>query len=94
MAAKSNFDNPTPEIVQREIEALLAHLADSWARGDAKAYGELFCEEAQYVEAPGRRVRGRAAIAQSHQRSFDTFFKHTRIASGPPASDKLRQTLS
>jgi uncharacterized protein (TIGR02246 family) len=74
-----------PETVRREIEALLAGLADSWARGDAKAYGELFSEDAQYVEAPGRRVRGRAAIAQSHQHIFDTFFRHTRISGRTPA---------
>jgi uncharacterized protein (TIGR02246 family) len=82
---QSNLDNGTPEVVRREIEALLAHLADSWARGDGKAYGDPFSEDAQYVEAPGRRVHGRAAIVQSHQRIFDSFFKHTRVASSAPA---------
>ena len=82
---QSNFDHTTPESVRHEIEALLARMADSWARGDGKAYGELFCEDAQYVEAPGRRVRGRAAIAQSHQRIFDSFFRQTRIATETPA---------
>jgi uncharacterized protein (TIGR02246 family) len=83
-SVQSDLDRATQENVRREIEALLTRLADAWARGDGKAYGELFCEDAQYVEAPGRRVRGRAAIAQSHQRIFDSFFKNTRVASRTP----------
>jgi uncharacterized protein (TIGR02246 family) len=86
-----NADNATPDSVRREIEALLAQLAASWAMGDGKAYGELFCEDAQYVEAPGRRVRGKTAIAKSHQRIFDTFFRHTRVASRTPA--EIRQIV-
>jgi uncharacterized protein (TIGR02246 family) len=70
-----------PEAVRVEIEALLARLSEAWARGDGKAYGDVFCEDAQYVEAPGRRVRGREAIARSHQQIFASFFKNTRVVS-------------
>jgi uncharacterized protein (TIGR02246 family) len=75
--------------VSGEILALLAQLSAAWRLGDGRAYANLFCEDAQYVEAPGRRVRGRAAIAASHQRVFDGFLKNTSIAS--PAQPVIRQ---
>jgi uncharacterized protein (TIGR02246 family) len=77
------------DAIRPEIEALLRRLSDAWARGDGKAYADLFCEDAQYVEAPGRRVHGRAAIAQSHQQIFDSFLKNTRVAG--PAPPVIRQ---
>jgi uncharacterized protein (TIGR02246 family) len=73
-----------PETIRIEIEGLLTRLSAAWACGDGKAYGDLFCENAQYVEAPGRRVHGRAAIAQSHQKIFDSVLKNTRVASATP----------
>ena len=85
----TNMNDTAPGAIRLEIEALLKRLSDAWARGDGKAYGNLFCDDAQYVEAPGRRVRGRAAIAQSHQRIFDSFFKGTRVAT--PAPPVIRQ---
>ncbi len=81
---ESRLATGTPISDRSEIEALLERMADAWAKGDGKAYGDLFCEDAQYVEAPGRRVHGRAAIAQSHQRIFDSILKHTRVASRTP----------
>jgi uncharacterized protein (TIGR02246 family) len=85
----TNVNDTAPEAIRLEIEALLKRLSDAWARGDGRAYGNLFCDDAQYVEAPGRRVRGRAAIAQSHQRIFDSFFKGTCVAT--PAPPVIRQ---
>jgi uncharacterized protein (TIGR02246 family) len=80
-AMQTGVIDPAPEPVQGQIEALLARLSEAWARGDGTAYGLLFCEDAQYVEAPGRRVRGRDAIAHSHQRIFDSILKGTRVSS-------------
>jgi uncharacterized protein (TIGR02246 family) len=73
-----------PQAVRADVETLLAQLADAWAHGDGQAYGRLFFEDAQYVEAPGRRVRGAAAIARSHQQIFDGIFRNTRVASTTP----------
>lgn len=63
---------------------LMGCLSDSWERGDGEAYGKLFSEDAQYVTAPGERLHGRKAIANSHQRIFDTFFKGTRLGRDYP----------
>ena len=61
------------------INAILRKMAETWAAGDGAAYGDLFWEDANYVEATGNRVTGKAIIAQRHQAIFDSFFKNTRI---------------
>jgi uncharacterized protein (TIGR02246 family) len=63
---------------------LMDRMAQAWERGDGQAYGGLFSDDAQYVTAPGERLHGREAIAQSHQRVFDTFFKGTRLGRDYP----------
>ncbi len=67
------------------IRELLANMAEAWANGDGHAYGELFRSDAHYVTAPGERVIGRQAIADAHQKIFDSFFRHTRLGAGYPA---------
>ncbi len=63
---------------------LVERLADAWDRGDGEAYGSLFSEDAQYVTAPGERLHGAKAIAESHRRIFSTFFRETRLGRGYP----------
>jgi uncharacterized protein (TIGR02246 family) len=62
------------------IQSVLERMRAAWGAGDAVAYADNFSEDAQYVEAPGRRVHGRRAIAESHQRIFDTVFRKTRVS--------------
>jgi uncharacterized protein (TIGR02246 family) len=69
---------------QAAIHDLLRRMREAWANGDGAAYGAVFAEDARYVNAPGQRVVGRRAIAESHQKIFDTFLKHTRIGRGYP----------
>lgn len=63
---------------------LMERMADAWERGDGEAYGALFAEDAQYVTAPGERLHGRRAIAESHQQIFNTFFKRTKVGRNYP----------
>ena len=63
---------------------LMDRMAQAWEQGDGEAYGALFSNDAQYVTAPGERLHGRKAIAQSHQHVFDTFFKGTRLGRDYP----------
>src|SRR5580698_7171185 len=71
------------------VRAVMARLREAWERGDGQAYASLFSEDAQYVTAPGERMRGRKSIADSHQEIFNTFFKETKLGQGYPSS--LRQ---
>lgn len=71
------------------IQRLLGQLREAWAHGDGVAYASLFTEDARYVEAPGIRRTGRQAIADSHQKIFDTFFAHTRVGGSYPRELQL-----
>jgi uncharacterized protein (TIGR02246 family) len=63
------------------ISDLLAQMRTAWEQGDGQAYGASFTEDAHYVNAPGQRVIGAAAIAATHQHVFETFFKNTHLGS-------------
>lgn len=70
---------------ERAIRDLLGRMSSAWEAGDGAAYAAEFTEDARYVAATGARSTGREAIAESHQKIFDTFFKGTRLGSGYPA---------
>jgi uncharacterized protein (TIGR02246 family) len=70
--------------VLEAVSDLMGRMSEAWERGDGKAYGALFAEDAQYVTAPGERLHGRKAIADSHQQIFDTIFKGTKLGRGYP----------
>jgi uncharacterized protein (TIGR02246 family) len=61
------------------IRALVGELVEAWNAGDGEAYGRPFADECDYVTFNGERVRGRAAIAASHQQLFDTHLKDSRL---------------
>jgi len=48
---------------------------------DAKAFGNLFTEDADWVSVAGIRVKGRAGIEAEHEKAFTTFFKSVTLAS-------------
>ena len=48
---------------------------------DAKAFGRLFTEDADWVSVAGIRVKGRAGIEAEHEKAFTTFFKSVTLAS-------------
>ena len=62
------------------IQDLFRQMNDGWRNGDGEAYAAPFAEDADYISAPGERVRGRREIAESHQRIFDGIFKGTRVS--------------
>jgi len=77
------------------IQTVLERLRTAWCAGDAVAYADNFSDDAQYVEAPGRRVHGRRAIAESHQRIFDTVFRKTRVSGrGEPTIRPISQHVA
>jgi uncharacterized protein (TIGR02246 family) len=67
------------------IQELLGRMRDAWGRGDGAAYASVFSEDARYVNAPGARSVGRQAIADSHQKIFDTVLAGTRLGDSYPA---------
>lgn len=61
------------------VRNLFGQLLDAWGRGDGHAYGVLFTGDADYVAFDGSNRRGTQAIADEHQRLFDTWLKGTRL---------------
>lgn len=72
-------DQPARPDDAAEIRALTAGLADAWNAGDGAAFAAAFTEDCDYVTFNGERHRGRAAVAESHQRLFDTHLKGSRL---------------
>lgn len=64
---------------QAALRILFQRLLEAWGRGDGPAYGALFTDDADYAGFDGSRTIGREAIAESHQRLFDTWLKGTRL---------------
>ena len=52
------------------IEKLMVGMSDAWNAADADAYGELFTEDASYVDVMGGLSRGRAEIVEGHRWLF------------------------
>ena len=61
------------------VRALFAELIAAWGRGDGHAYGALFTDDADYVGFDGSHTKGRRAIAEWHQKLFETWLKGTRL---------------
>jgi uncharacterized protein (TIGR02246 family) len=59
------------------IQAVVAGLAEAWGKGDGRAWGSYFTEDADFTAWFGLYLKGRDAIAAAHQQIFDTVYKNT-----------------
>ncbi|MFJ6759014.1 SgcJ/EcaC family oxidoreductase [Streptomyces sp. NPDC091273] len=62
------------------ICATLDALTDTWARGDADAYGRQFTEDGTYTTYIGSHYEGRADITEGHRALFSDFVKGSKLA--------------
>ena len=56
-------------------DRVLKQLEDAWNRGDGKAFGAPFAEDAEFVNIRGEHHSGRTPIAKGHQAIFDSIYK-------------------
>jgi uncharacterized protein (TIGR02246 family) len=71
-----------PQVADKHaIRALLARLAEAWAKGDASAYAACFTEDASYITFNGLFLKGRAENLSLHDALFKTILKGTTISS-------------
>ena len=78
--AEQNGDRPRfSGMDETAIRALLARMADAWARGDAEGYAECFTEDSDYVTFNGMHLRGRAENREMHAPLFKGVLKGSRI---------------
>ncbi|MFI6026797.1 SgcJ/EcaC family oxidoreductase [Amycolatopsis magusensis] len=57
------------------FEEIIIGMQRAWNAGDGAAWGSHFAEDADFVDAVGRIQRGRAVIADEHQKIFDTIYR-------------------
>jgi uncharacterized protein (TIGR02246 family) len=67
------------ETDEREIREVMGRLSQSWARGDAQAYGAEFTDDCDYLAFDGTRFRGPSEPAAHLARLFDTVLKDSRL---------------
>jgi len=61
------------------IKNLVKNLEDGWTKKDGNLFAKPFAEDADYVVVNGMYIKGKKAIAASHQSIFDSFYKETFI---------------
>ncbi|KAA2254068.1 SgcJ/EcaC family oxidoreductase [Solihabitans fulvus] len=71
--------NTAQQDAELAVRTLSDRLGDAWASADADAYGALFTEDADYVNAIGTHYTGRAAIVESHRALWRKIFRGTRL---------------
>ncbi|RKT84470.1 conserved hypothetical protein [Saccharopolyspora antimicrobica] len=53
-----------------QITALFERMCTAWTAGDARAYGECFTTDCDYVSYDGNRAQGREPVIASHDKLF------------------------
>ena len=67
---------------ENDIRDMFAQLVECWNRGDGLAFGELFTEDADYIDVTGNHSQGRQAIAQLHEFLFKGPLKGSKLEGG------------
>ena len=62
-----------------QIRDLVKTMENGWSAKDGKLFARPFAENADYVVVNGMYIKGKSAIAEGHQRIFDSFYKETNI---------------
>ena len=72
-AAADNGDEAAIRENVRQLEA-------GWNAKSGEQFARPFAADADYVVINGSYIKGREAIAQGHQRIFDTFYKESTLS--------------
>ena len=62
------------------IRAQIAQMMNGWNAKSGAEFAKPFAEDADYVVVNGMQIKGRAAIADGHQRIFDTIYQNSTIS--------------
>ena len=71
----------------RQLEA-------GWNAKSGAAFAKPFAEDADYVVINGMQIKGREAIAEGHQRIFDTVFKDSTLSLSVKQARMLRADVA
>ncbi len=62
------------------VRALVQKCIEGWNKGSGEAFAAQFAEDSDFIVANGMHIKGRRENASSHQQTFDTFMKGTRLS--------------
>jgi uncharacterized protein (TIGR02246 family) len=74
--ALGNANAPTDEDV---VRALPQRIVDGWSKGSGQAIADVYADDGTLVAGDGTFKKGRAEIAEYHDRQFVDFLKGTRL---------------
>jgi uncharacterized protein (TIGR02246 family) len=74
--ARASSMSPSDE---RAVRAILMGYSDAWNRHDMKAMGELFTDDAHWVNIVGMHWQSKAAIVKAHDVFHRTIFQKTEL---------------
>jgi uncharacterized protein (TIGR02246 family) len=83
-------------------DAMAAGLESAWNAGNGEAYASFFAEDADFINIFGHHGKGRRAIAEAHNRIFQTVYagstvrctvKQARLLTGDTALIHLESHL-
>ena len=66
---------------EQAITEVLERFTEAWNTHDAKAYADLFAENADFTNVFGQSFHGRETIEAQHAKIFTSMFKDSRITS-------------
>jgi uncharacterized protein (TIGR02246 family) len=64
---------------RQSIENVVRAFSDCWNRHDMEAFGQLFAEDAEFVNVVGLWWKGREEIKQAHLKTHASMFKHSHL---------------
>ena len=79
LLASAAFMNGQEKSEEPAVRKVIADFAEAINRGDAKAFGELFTEEADFVVITGKYLKGRSEIVTYHAGLFTGDFQGSRL---------------
>ena len=62
-----------------EVARVVESFGECWNRHDMTAFGDLFAEDAEFVNVVGLWWKGRAEIQAAHEFTHQTLFKSSRL---------------
>ena len=79
-AARGAVPPETPSADEAAIRENVRQMEAGWNTKSGDLFAKPFAEDVDYVVINGLHLRGRAAVAEAHQRIFDTIYKETNLS--------------
>lgn len=90
VSAKTQTAGGDDALLRENVRQLEA----GWNAKSGAAFAKPFAEDADYVIINGMQIKGREAIAEGHQRIFDTIYKDSTLSLSVKQARMLRADVA